>query len=83
MTNIELFEKANKVIPGGVDSPVRAFKKVGGTPRFVSSAKGAYITDAEGKEYIDFVLSWGPMILGHCHGKVVEAVQKQAATGMS
>ena len=74
---------ANKVIPGGVDSPVRAFKKVGGTPRFISSAIGAYITDAEGKQYIDFVLSWGPMILGHCHGYVVEAVQRQAATGMS
>ncbi len=83
MTNIELFEMANKVIPGGVDSPVRAFRKVGGTPRFISSAKGAYITDAEGKQYIDFVLSWGPMILGHCHGYVVEAVQRQAATGMS
>ncbi len=83
MTNIELFEKANKVIPGGVDSPVRAFRKVGGTPRFISSAKGAYITDAEGKKYIDFVLSWGPMILGHCHEEVVEAVRKQAATGMS
>ena len=83
MTNIELFEMANRVIPGGVDSPVRAFRKVGGTPRFISSAKGAYITDAEGKQYIDFVLSWGPMILGHCHGYVVEAVQRQAATGMS
>ncbi len=83
MTNIELFEMANKVIPGGVDSPVRAFRKVGGTPRFVSSAKGAYITDVEGKKYIDFVLSWGPMILGHCHERVVEAVQKQAFTGMS
>jgi glutamate-1-semialdehyde 2,1-aminomutase len=83
MTNIELFEMANKVIPGGVDSPVRAFMKVGGTPKFISSAKGAYITDAEGKKFIDFVLSWGPMILGHCHEKVVEAVQKQAAKGMS
>lgn len=83
MTNSELFEKANKVIPGGVDSPVRAFRKVGGTPRFISSAKGAYITDAEGKKYIDFVLSWGPMILGHCHERVVDAVQKQASTGMS
>jgi glutamate-1-semialdehyde 2,1-aminomutase len=83
MTNIELFERANKVIPGGVDSPVRAFKKVGGTPRFISCAKGAYITDAEGKQYIDFVLSWGPMILGHCHETVVEALRNQAATGMS
>ncbi|HEY9162092.1 MAG TPA: glutamate-1-semialdehyde 2,1-aminomutase [Desulfomonilia bacterium] len=83
MTNSELFEMAIRVIPGGVDSPVRAFRKVGGTPRFVSSAKGAYITDAEGKKYIDFVLSWGPMILGHCHEKVVEAVRKQASTGMS
>jgi glutamate-1-semialdehyde 2,1-aminomutase len=81
--NSELFEKACKVIPGGVDSPVRAFRKVGGTPRFISSAKGAYLTDAEGRQYIDFVLSWGPMILGHCHEKVVEAVRRQAATGMS
>ena len=67
MTNKDLFEAAQKVIPGGVNSPVRAFRKVGGIPRFIARGEGAFLTDAEGKRYIDFVLSWGPLILGHCH----------------
>ncbi len=83
MTNEELFEAAQKVIPGGVNSPVRAFGKVGGVPRFMACGSGAYLTDAEGKKYIDFVLSWGPLILGHCHPAVVEAVVRQAGIGMS
>jgi len=81
--NIDLFERAKQVIPGGVDSPVRAFRKVGGTPRFITQAHGAYLRDAEGKEYVDYVLSWGPMILGHGHPKVVEAIKAQAERGLS
>ncbi|HPE45643.1 MAG TPA: aspartate aminotransferase family protein, partial [Deltaproteobacteria bacterium] len=65
VTNKELFEAAQKVIPGGVNSPVRAFRKVGGTPPFIIRGSGAFLTDAQGKRYIDFVLSWGPLILGH------------------
>ncbi|MEN6474336.1 MAG: glutamate-1-semialdehyde 2,1-aminomutase [Syntrophaceae bacterium] len=83
MNNIDLFERAKQVIPGGVDSPVRAFRKVGGTPRFIAQARGAYLTDAEGKQYLDFVLSWGPMILGHGHPRVVEAIKAQAERGVS
>ena len=83
MNNADLFEKALKVIPGGVNSPVRAFKKVGGVPRFISKAKGAYLWDAEGQRYIDFVLSWGPLILGHCHKAVVDALRSQAGKGLS
>lgn len=83
MTNEELFDAARKVIPGGVNSPVRAFGKVGGVPRFMACGSGAYLTDAQGKKYIDFVLSWGPLILGHCHPAVVEAVRRQAGIGMS
>ena len=83
MNNADLFERALKVIPGGVNSPVRAFNKVGGVPRFISKAKGAYLWDAEGKRYIDFVLSWGPLILGHCHKAVVEALRDQARKGLS
>jgi glutamate-1-semialdehyde 2,1-aminomutase len=79
----ELFERAQRVIPGGVNSPVRAFRAVGGTPRFIVSAKGAYLTDADGREYVDLVSSWGPMVLGHAHPAVVEAVQRAAATGLS
>ena len=79
----ELFARAQQHIPGGVNSPVRAFKSVGGTPRFVSSAKGAYIHDADGKAYVDYVGSWGPMILGHQHPAVIEAVTRQASVGMS
>ena len=79
----ELFERAAKHIPGGVNSPVRAFKAVGGTPVFVDRADGAYIFDADGKRYIDYVLSWGPMIMGHNHPEVREAVVEQAAKGLS
>ncbi|MGQ0529877.1 MAG: glutamate-1-semialdehyde 2,1-aminomutase [Panacagrimonas sp.] len=78
-----LFERAQQHIPGGVNSPVRAFKSVGGTPRFIERAQGAYIYDADGKAYIDYVGSWGPMILGHQHPAVIEAVTRQAAIGMS
>ncbi len=82
-TNEELFARAQRVIPGGVNSPVRAFRAVGGTPRFIQRAEGAYIFDAEGKRYIDYIGSWGPMILGHGHPSVLEAVQKAAADGFS
>lgn len=78
-----LFAQAQKYIPGGVNSPVRAFKSVGGNPRFIKRAKGSRVFDADGNEYIDYVGSWGPMILGHCHPKVVEAVQAAAAAGAS
>lgn len=79
----KLFEQAAKVIPGGVNSPVRAFKAVGGTPFFVERSDGAYIYDADGKRYIDYVLSWGPMIMGHNHPAVREAVVKQSELGLS
>jgi glutamate-1-semialdehyde 2,1-aminomutase len=82
-TNSELFEKAKKLIPGGVDSPVRAFGRVGGIPRFIEKGSGPYMYDAEGKKYIDYVLSWGPLILGHCHPTVVEKIKAQAERGMS
>ena len=78
-----LFERAKKLIPGGVNSPVRAFKAVGGTPRFVQRAQGAYFWDADGKRYIDYIGSWGPMILGHGHPAVIEAVQKAMMDGFS
>jgi len=78
-----LFEEARKYIPGGVDSPVRAFKGVGGTPVFIESAHGARIKDAAGREYIDYLGSWGPMIVGHTHPRVVAALQDQAARGTS
>ena len=78
-----LFERAQSVIPGGVNSPVRAFRSVGGAPRFISRAEGAYIWDAEGKQYIDYVGSWGPAILGHAHPEVIRAVQEAAARGLS
>ena len=79
----ELFEAASRYIPGGVNSPVRAFKAVGGTPFFVERSEGARLYDADGKAYIDYVLSWGPMIMGHNHPAVREAVIKQAANGLS
>jgi glutamate-1-semialdehyde 2,1-aminomutase len=79
----KLFERAQRVIPGGVNSPVRAFRAVGGTPRFITSARGAYLTDADGCEYVDLVSSWGPMVLGHAHPAVVDAVQRAAAGGLS
>ncbi|MFU0831463.1 MAG: Glutamate-1-semialdehyde 2,1-aminomutase [Oscillospiraceae bacterium] len=79
----ELFYRATKVIPGGVNSPVRAFQAVGGTPRFIVSAKGNRIIDEDGVEYIDYVGSWGPMILGHARREIVEAVQNAASNGLS
>ena len=79
----QLFERAQKVIPGGVNSPVRAFGSVGGTPRFISQASGAYITDTEGQKYIDYIGSWGPMLLGHAHPEVIAAVQVAAEHGLS
>lgn len=82
-TNASLFERAQRVIPGGVNSPVRAFRAVGGTPRFIARAHGAYMWDAEGTRYTDYIGSWGPMILGHGHPEVLEAVQKAALDGFS
>ncbi|OMG34323.1 glutamate-1-semialdehyde 2,1-aminomutase [Actinomyces naeslundii] len=82
-TNTALFEAARAVIPGGVDSPVRAFGSVGGTPRFIASASGAHVVDAEGHSYVDLVGSWGPALLGHAHPEVVAAVQAAAARGLS
>lgn len=82
-TNDALFARAKAAIPGGVNSPVRAFGSVGGTPRFIVSAKGARVRDAEGTWYVDLVGSWGPAILGHAHPQVVEAVQRAAALGLS
>lgn len=79
----QLFERASAVMPGGVNSPVRAFGAVGGTPRFIQSAKGSHITDADGNSYLDFVGSWGPMILGHAHPAVTEAVARAAVDGLS
>jgi glutamate-1-semialdehyde 2,1-aminomutase len=79
----QLFEQAKQYIPGGVNSPVRAFKAVGGTPVFIDHAKGAYLYDSEGKRYIDYVLSWGPMILGHAHPDILEAVAEKIKSGLS
>jgi glutamate-1-semialdehyde 2,1-aminomutase len=81
--NAALFARAQKVIPGGVNSPVRAFRAVGGTPRFIARASGPYLYDAEGQRYIDYIGSWGPMILGHGHPGVLEAVQRAALEGLS
>jgi glutamate-1-semialdehyde 2,1-aminomutase len=81
--NTELFDRAQRSIPGGVNSPVRAFRSVGGTPLFLVSARGAYVTDADGRDYVDLVSSWGPAILGHAHPDVVAAVQDAAALGLS
>ena len=81
--NVSLFQRACQVIPGGVNSPVRAFRAVGGTPRFVKRAQGAYFWDANDQKYIDYIGSWGPMILGHGHPAVLEAVQKAALDGFS
>ncbi len=82
-TNETLFARAQRVIPGGVNSPVRAFRAVGGTPRFVQRAQGPYFWDAEGRRYIDYIGSWGPMILGHGHPVVLQAVQAAALDGFS
>ncbi|MBU3547771.1 glutamate-1-semialdehyde 2,1-aminomutase [Polynucleobacter sp. P1-05-14] len=81
--NEVLFERAQKTIPGGVNSPVRAFRQVGGTPRFVTKAQGPYFWDANGQRYIDLIMSWGPMIAGHANPEVVSAVQKAAETSFS
>jgi glutamate-1-semialdehyde 2,1-aminomutase len=82
-TSARLFAEASAVIPGGVNSPVRAFKSVGGTPRFITKANGCWLTDADDNRYVDLVCSWGPMILGHAHPAIVEAVQSVAADGLS
>ncbi len=79
----ELFEEAKRLIPGGVNSPVRAFKSVGGEPVFVERGKGARVYDVDGNEYIDYVGSWGPLILGHAHPRIVEAVQRACERGTS
>jgi glutamate-1-semialdehyde 2,1-aminomutase len=81
--NQQLFDRARRIIPGGVNSPVRAFRAVGGTPRFVQRAQGAYFWDANGQRYIDYIGSWGPMILGHGHPAVLEAVLRAAQDGFS
>ncbi|NEE18549.1 aminotransferase class III-fold pyridoxal phosphate-dependent enzyme, partial [Streptomyces sp. SID7499] len=78
-----LFDRASVVTPGGVNSPVRAFRAVGGTPRFMVSGTGPYLTDADGREYVDLVCSWGPMILGHSHPEVIAAVQEAVSRGTS
>lgn len=83
MKNKELFQRAKELMPGGVSSPVRAFKAVGGDPIIVSRAKGSRLWDVEGKEYIDYLMSWGPLILGHAHPRVVEAIEEQAKKGLS
>ena len=81
--SIELFDAAEHLLPGGVDSPVRAFKAVGGQPLFIERGEGAYLIDVDGNRYIDYVLSWGPLILGHAHARVVAAVQEASARGTS
>jgi glutamate-1-semialdehyde 2,1-aminomutase len=79
----ELYKRAVNLLPGGVDSPVRAFKSVGGTPLFLKEGKGSIITDEDGNRYIDYCMSWGPMILGHADSDVVEAVRETALYGTS
>jgi glutamate-1-semialdehyde 2,1-aminomutase len=83
MTNQQLFERAQASIPGGVNSPVRAFRAVGGTPPFISNGEGAWLVDVEGRRYVDYVGSWGPLIVGHAHPAVVHAVQQAARAGLS
>ena len=78
-----MFERARAIIPGGVNSPVRAFRSVGGTPFFVASARGSKIKDIDGNEYIDYVGSWGPMILGHAPAEVLQAIARAASKGTS
>ena len=82
-SNHELFQRAQRVLPGGVDSPVRAFKSVGGEPFIVARADGPYLRDVEGKRYIDYVGSWGPMIAGYNHPHVLEAVARAVRDGLS
>src|SRR5512140_390910 len=81
--SVRLFEEAQKILPGGVDSPVRAFRAVGGQPLFIDHAQGAYLYDVDGNRFLDYVLSWGPLITGHAHPEVVRAVQEAAAKGTS
>ncbi len=81
--SIELFNEAKELLPGGVDSPVRAFRAVGGQPLFIAKGEGAYLTDVDGNRFIDYVLSWGPLILGHAHPQVVAALQKAVINGTS
>ena len=78
----DVYRHACEVIPGGVSSPVRAFGSVGGTPRFMAGARGPYLTDVEGREYVDLVCSWGPMLLGHQHPEVIEAVHAAVDRGL-
>ena len=82
-TNAAEFERAKRVLVGGVNSAVRAFRAVGGTPRFIDRAEGAYLWDVEGRRYIDYLGSWGPMIAGQSHPRVVAAVQQAATRGLS
>src|SRR5208337_5307570 len=82
-TSRDLYKKALRLMPGGVNSPVRAFKAVGGSPLFIRKAKGSRIFDVDGNEYIDYVLSWGPMILGHSHPSVVKALKAAIDNGTS
>ena len=79
----KLFEQAQKVIPGGVNSPVRAFKYVGGSPIFIKNALGAYLIDEDGNKYIDYISSWGPMIIGHAHPEIIKAINEQSKKGTS
>jgi glutamate-1-semialdehyde 2,1-aminomutase len=81
--SIDLFQQAQQVFPGGVNSPVRAFRAVGGQPLFIERGQGAYLYDVDGNRFIDYVLSWGPLISGHAHPKVVEAIQQAALKGTS
>ncbi|HEY5365437.1 MAG TPA: aminotransferase class III-fold pyridoxal phosphate-dependent enzyme, partial [Casimicrobiaceae bacterium] len=81
--NDELFERAQQSIPAGVNSPVRAFRSVGGTPRFIERGEGPYVWDADGARYIDYVGSWGPAIVGHAEPSVVRAVQQRVQSGLS
>src|SRR5438094_6161361 len=78
-----LFRRALRVMPGGVNSPVRAFRAVGGDPVFIASGRGSRVRDVDGNEYVDYVGSWGPLVLGHCHPEVMEAVAKVLETGTS
>ncbi|SCC92742.1 glutamate-1-semialdehyde aminotransferase (aminomutase) [Thiomonas sp. X19] len=82
-SNAQLFDRAQRTIPGGVNSPVRAFRQVGGVPRFIDRAEGPYMIDAEGTRFIDYIGSWGPMIAGHAHPEVIEAVQRAATRSLS
>src|SRR5674476_341164 len=81
--NQQLFDESQKVIPGGVNSPVRAFRSVGGTPVFMQSASGCTLVDIDGNAYIDYVMSWGPLILGHANPDVIGAIQRVAENGTS